>query len=232
MKTSVLFFLFSLIGQFSFAQESDSLKQWEKLKRDFKQAKDDAAFCKANSDHPYVVDKISSAYYLDAHLYDSLKNKPVGEVVGPFISNTWLNENADVEKNTFILKLVKLDSCFEIRASHILFEGTNYEQRERNRKIADSLLAIIKGGVPFAGTAKKYGHDGTEFNGGDLGWFKQGSMVKAFDAACFSAKKGDVFIVETPFGLHLVKITEDKRMRVCQYEIVPIVKTNKKVIAK
>lgn len=208
----------------SFSQDSDTLDHWVKLKRDFKNAKNDSLFCKLHSKHAYSVDKISSAYYLDAHLYDSLKHIAVGDVTGPFTSNTWLNESTDLEKNTFVLKLVKVDSCFEIRASHILFEGSDYNKRERNRHIADSLLSKIKEGAPFETVAKKYGHDGTEFNGGDLGWFKQGSMVKAFDAACFSAKKGDLFIVETPFGLHIVKITTDKRPRVCQYYITPVVK--------
>jgi peptidyl-prolyl cis-trans isomerase D len=224
MYKFVLFFLLLFTGYLSFSQDSDTLDHWVKLKHDFKYTKNDSLFCKLHSKHAYSVDKISSAYYLDAHLYDSLKHIAVGDVTGPFTSNTWLNESTDLEKNTFILKLVKVDSCFEIRASHILFEGSDYNKRERNRHIADSLLQKIQGGVSFESVAKKYGHDGTEFNGGDLGWFKQGSMVKAFDAACFNSKKGDLFIVETPFGLHIVKITTDKRPRVCQYHIVPVVK--------
>ncbi len=228
MRKIVLFFLLMLSAQLSFSQDSDTLDHWIKLKHDFKYAKNDSLFCKLHSKHTYSVDKISSAYYLDAHLYDSLKHIAAGDVTGPFTSNTWLNESTDLEKNTFILKLVKVDSCFEMRASHILFEGSDYNKRERNRHIADSLLSKIQSGVTFESVAKKYGHDGTEFNGGDLGWFKQGSMVKAFDAACFSAKKGDLFIVETPFGLHIVKITADKKPRVCQYYIVPVVKIIKK----
>jgi peptidyl-prolyl cis-trans isomerase D len=220
----VLFFLLMLSSLVSFSQDSDTLDHWVKLKRDFKYAKNDSLFCKLHSKHIYSIDKISSAYYLDAHLYDSLKHIAIGDVTGPFTSNTWLNESTDLEKNTFILKLVKVDSCLEVRASHILFEGDTYEKRERNRHLADSLLQRIKDGVSFESVAKKYGHDGTEFAGGDLGWFKQGSMVKAFDAACFHAKNGDLFIVETPFGLHIVKITTDKRSRVCQYYITPVVK--------
>lgn len=223
MQTNVLVILLVCISLLSFSQDSTPA-QWEKLKQDFKLAKNDSLFCKLHSKHAYTIDRISSAYYLDAHLYDSLKNIKIGGVTGPFTSNTWLNENSNVEKNSFILKLVKVDSCYEVRASHILFEGSNYTQRELNRRTADSLLSKIKEGTPFETVAKKYGRDGTEFSGGDLGWFKQGSMVRAFDAACFQAKKDDLFIVETPFGLHIVKITSDKRRRVCQYYIVPVVK--------
>jgi peptidyl-prolyl cis-trans isomerase D len=228
MHKIVLFFLLMTTAQLSFSQDRDTLDHWIKLKHDFKYAKNDSLYCQLNSAHPYAVDKISSAYYLDAHLYDSLKHLSIGDVTGPFTSNSWLNESTDLEKNSFILKLVKVDSCFEIRASHILFEGNDYKKREYNRHVSDSLLQKIQGGTPFETVAKKYGHDGTEFNGGDLGWFKQGSMVKAFDAACFNAKKGDLFIVETPFGLHIVKITTYKRPRVCQYYIVPVVKIIKK----
>jgi hypothetical protein len=229
MKVVVLFFLLSFIHNISFAQESDTLGHWQNLKRQFKQAKNDSLFCKLHSAHPYTVDKISSAYYLDANLYDSLDHIKVGDVVGPFASNTWLNESSDIEKDAFILKLVKVDSCFEIRVSHILFDGSSLPERMRAREVSDSLMLKIQGGIPFETVARKYGHDGTEQLGGDLGWFKQNSMVKAFDRACFASKKGDLFKVETPFGLHLVKTTENKRRCVCQYEIVPIVKiTNKK----
>lgn len=228
MHKIVLFFFLLFSSYLSFSQDSDTLDHWIKLKHDFKYTKNDSLFCQLHSKHAYYIDKISSAYYLDAHLYDSLKHITIGDVTGPFTSNTWLNESTDLEKNAFILKLVKVDSCFEIRASHILLEGSDYNKRERNRHIADSLLQKIQGGAPFETVAKKYGHDGTEFAGGDLGWFKQGGMVKAFDHACFNAKKGNLFIIETPFGLHIVKITEDKRSRVCQYYIVPVVKIIKK----
>ena len=42
--------------------------------------------------------------------------------------------------------------------------------------------------------------------GGDLGWFPEGRMVVPFNNACFSGKKGDIKIVETTFGIHIIEI--------------------------
>lgn len=45
--------------------------------------------------------------------------------------------------------------------------------------------------------------------GGNLGWFGRGQMVKQFENAAFSARKGQVIVpVKTKFGYHLVKIVD------------------------
>jgi peptidyl-prolyl cis-trans isomerase D len=47
--------------------------------------------------------------------------------------------------------------------------------------------------------------------GGDLGWFREGQMVTAFNDACFENKKGDIVTTETQFGTHIIKIEEQSR---------------------
>ncbi len=47
--------------------------------------------------------------------------------------------------------------------------------------------------------------------GGDLGWFKEGEMVAEFNEVCFTATKGDLTIVQTQFGVHLVQVTKKSR---------------------
>ena len=42
--------------------------------------------------------------------------------------------------------------------------------------------------------------------GGDLGWFKEGEMVKSFSDSCFYGKVGDIKLVGSQFGLHIIEI--------------------------
>ena len=61
----------------------------------------------------------------------------------------------------------------------------------------------------FAELAKKHSQDpGSAANGGDLGSFSRGSMVKAFDDAVFSMKVGDISPpVESEYGYHIIRVT-------------------------
>ena len=69
----------------------------------------------------------------------------------------------------------------------------------------------IKAGSSFEELAKAHSEDGTATEGGDLGWFKPGEMVPAFESAAFALAVGEVSdIVKSPFGLHLIKVDELK----------------------
>lgn len=80
---------------------------------------------------------------------------------------------------------------------------------------AAEVLNEIKAGADFAALAAKYGTDGTAQSGGDLGWFSKGQMVPAFEAAAFALKKGELSgVVESPFGYHLIKLTDRRTTRI------------------
>jgi len=90
----------------------------------------------------------------------------------------------------------------EVHAAHILVES---------KEKADSLLADIKAGKSFEELAKKNSKCPSGKNGGDLGSFKKGQMVKEFEDAAFKGKKGDIVgPVKTQFGYHLIKIIDQK----------------------
>jgi peptidyl-prolyl cis-trans isomerase D len=99
----------------------------------------------------------------------------------------------------------------QIRASHILFK-TDGKDAAAVRKVAESVLAKVKAGGDFAALAKQYSEDdGSKANGGDLGFFGRGAMVKEFEDAAWALQPGQVSgIVQTPFGFHIIKVT-DKR---------------------
>lgn len=67
----------------------------------------------------------------------------------------------------------------------------------------------IEEGDDFAALAKEHSSCPSSANGGDLGEFGQGDMVKAFDEAVFSGEVGEVLgPVETDFGYHLIEVLD------------------------
>lgn len=101
-----------------------------------------------------------------------------------------------------------------VRASHILLKADTPEAKAQAKTKADDLLRQIKGGADFAGLAKQHSNDGSAANGGDLGFFPRGQMVKAFEDAAFALKPGEVSpVVETEFGYHIIKSGEHRTAR-------------------
>lgn len=91
----------------------------------------------------------------------------------------------------------------EYNAAHILV-ATEEE--------ANKLKADLAGGADFAELAKAKSTDtGSGANGGDLGWFGLGMMVKPFEDAVVAAKVGEVAgPVQTDFGYHLILVKESR----------------------
>ncbi|MBS0306577.1 MAG: peptidyl-prolyl cis-trans isomerase [Proteobacteria bacterium] len=101
----------------------------------------------------------------------------------------------------------------ERRASHILVkadQGTSAAERAKAKAKAEALLEQARknpGG--FAELAKKDSDDaGSAAEGGDLGWFRRGAMVKPFEDAVFGLKAGELSgVVHSDFGYHVIKLT-------------------------
>jgi peptidyl-prolyl cis-trans isomerase SurA len=73
---------------------------------------------------------------------------------------------------------------------------------------AESALVELRRGADFATLARRSSEDpGSREQGGDLGWFRRGAMVDAFDRVAFNLRAGDVSDpVESPFGYHIIKV--------------------------
>ncbi|HWA58968.1 MAG TPA: peptidylprolyl isomerase [Gemmatimonadales bacterium] len=82
------------------------------------------------------------------------------------------------------------------------------EARARARAQADSIVAELRKGADFATAAKRFSQDpASQEQGGDLGWFRRGQMVKEFEQVAFSLKPGVVSDpVESPFGFHIIQV--------------------------
>jgi peptidyl-prolyl cis-trans isomerase D len=100
----------------------------------------------------------------------------------------------------------------EVHARHILFKlppNADDAAKAAARKQAEDVLAKAKGGADFAELAKQYSQDSTAEAGGDLGKFGRGVMTPTFEAAAFALEPGGMSdIVESPFGLHIIKVEE------------------------
>ncbi|MGA2754396.1 MAG: peptidylprolyl isomerase [Terracidiphilus sp.] len=74
---------------------------------------------------------------------------------------------------------------------------------------AEMILKQLQAGGSWTDLAKKYSDDpGSKDTGGELGFAQRGKMVPAFDNAIFTQKIGDIAIVRTNFGYHIVQVEE------------------------
>ncbi len=99
----------------------------------------------------------------------------------------------------------------QVRASHILIKVEPDVTESVKKDAMDRIVAIkerINGGEEFSDLARSLSEGPSNVNGGDLGAFGRGQMVKSFEDAVFAMNVGNVSdVVETQFGYHLIKLT-------------------------
>lgn len=119
-------------------------------------------------------------------------------------------------KTYYEQNLQRLSSAEERRASHILINAPTTApaaERETAKAKAVQLLAeVTRAPASFADVARKNSEDtGSAARGGDLDFFARGAMVKPFEDAAFSLKKGEISgVVESDFGFHIIQLTDVK----------------------
>jgi peptidyl-prolyl cis-trans isomerase C len=110
----------------------------------------------------------------------------------------------------------------QVRASHILIKvdsGAEEAKKVEARKKLEEIRKKIQEGGDFEAMAEEFSEDSSGKQGGDLGYFGRGQMVKPFEEAAFSLKPGEMSgLVESPFGYHLIKVTDRKPENVVPYE--------------
>ncbi len=100
----------------------------------------------------------------------------------------------------------------QVHARHILIAvpaGASDKEKAAAKTKALDVLKQAQSGGDFAKLAAKYSDDpSNKLQGGDLGTFGRGQMVKPFEDAVFAMKPGQIAMVETRFGFHVVKLEE------------------------
>lgn len=213
------------------ASEDDdarALKQVVEIREQFANATNDSLFVSLNSDLPFDDNFVAQ----EALVSDVQKQLFAGITSG--VSDVY--REGDFYKMTkMISRTSRPDS---VKARHILVRINEGEAAEVAKARADSLFELAKKG-DFAALAKANSADpGSAEKGGDLGFFAEGMMVKPFNDACFSGKKGDMVLVQSDFGFHIINITDQKgRKEVAKFatianKIEPSTDTYRDVYAK
>jgi len=111
-----------------------------------------------------------------------------------------------------------------VRARHILVavrRADGEAAMEAAREKIETILERLESGADFAELASQFSDDSSAERGGDLGYFPRGQMVDSFEQAAFSLEPGEVSdVVQTPFGLHLIKIEDKKPPQIVDEELV------------
>jgi peptidyl-prolyl cis-trans isomerase D len=100
----------------------------------------------------------------------------------------------------------------QAKSRHILIsvpEGADAKTDAAAKAKAESVLKQLEGGGSWTELAKKYSDDpGSKDQGGELGFAQRGKMVPEFDKAIFTQKIGDIDIVKSSFGYHIIQVEE------------------------
>ncbi len=186
----------------------DTQKALEAMKADFSAPETNAfEYAQMNSESD-VDNRYYSAAKINGALKSFIETAQVGDVYGPYQEGETfkLSRLADVT--------MRPDS---VKARHILIQ--------ESKELADSIFKLAKDGGDFAALARQYSKDpGSAINGGDLDWFADGTMVPTFNEACFTGHAGDIVMVESQYGYHIINI-QARGAEVKKYHVATIEKT-------
>jgi peptidyl-prolyl cis-trans isomerase D len=99
----------------------------------------------------------------------------------------------------------------QARSRHILIKvpaGADAKTDAAAKAKAEGILKQLQGGANFADLAKKNSDDGSKDQGGELGFYRRGATVPEFEKALFGQKIGDIEIVKSQFGYHILQVEE------------------------
>lgn len=167
-----------------------------KIATDFRATTNDSLFVAVNSDTKTPLTYLKKGS-LDPALDSVAFASAPGTIIGPLFSN-----GAFVVAKVLDVKM----SPDSVKASHILLNPAAEGGMDKAKAKADSILAEIRKGASFAEMASKFSVDPSKDQGGNLGTFGRGAMVPAFEDAVFNGTTGDIKVVTSQFGVHIVRI--------------------------
>ncbi|MFC2176580.1 peptidylprolyl isomerase, partial [Bacteroidota bacterium] len=184
------------------AEDFEKVQVWaNRLQQEFIDTDNDTILVNRESDvrfNPQWLPKGELPANIDSIMFAAKK----GYVEGPYLDG-----------ETFrMAKLIGIKMAPDsVEARHILLTPNTYGSPEKTKAAADSIKELIENGADFGLTALQISEDpGSGREGGELGWFKEGQMVPAFNDACFNGKKGDLVVVESRFGAHIINVMNQK----------------------
>jgi hypothetical protein len=182
------------------------LKNLENVKR---MAENDTSdfkyFVDIYSEVPYSIDTLTVSE-LSNEAIVAFKSASVGSIVGPVPST-----KGGYDLYHLLNSVPTSDRS--VKASHILISQMGDDAA--NLAEANRVYQELKSGANFTEMAQKFSKDpGSAKNGGNLGWFGKGMMVKEFEEACFTGKVGEIQKpVKTSFGYHIILVTDQSNSK-------------------
>ena len=163
--------------------------------------------------YPRIVNELINQYLITKRAYEekidldtnvvNLIQKSKDQILAKYWLNNFVrNETREEKINQSYENYLKSFSGFkEANASHILV---------KTREEAISIIEKLNKQSNFSELARIHSTGPSGKNGGELGWFAPGQMVKGFENATFALKKGETTQepVETKFGFHIIKLND------------------------
>jgi peptidyl-prolyl cis-trans isomerase D len=208
----------------------DEARAWmEETAEEFKTTEDDSSFVVYNSEFP-IDESLISMEQMPESLDSAAFYAEEGTVFPVYEENGFF----------FATKLSAVKMVPDsVKARHILLKTNGQPSDTLLEAKLDSIKTVIENGGDFAAIAKEISEDvGSAIEGGDLGWFKEGVMVPTFNDACFYGNVGDLVIVPSQFGFHLIDVQEQAQkarkvqLAKIQRKITPSNETFDQVFAK
>ena len=139
---------------------------------------------------------------LDQNVINLIKKNKDSILAKYWLNNFIKNETSEENVKNFYNNYVKsFQEYTEINASHILVKTKNE---------AVSIINKLNNKSQFSELAREYSIGPSAKNGGNLGWFGPGQMVKEFEKAAFLLEKGNISQkpIKTKFGFHVIKLND------------------------
>ncbi len=173
-----------------------------------------------------TIEKIQSMMKAQGQDFDQVKKQiKKGLQYEKFMDTQWagkIDVNEADAKRYYEQNKKQSETPEQVKASHILIKtapSASDEDKAKAKAKAEQLLKQAKAGEDFATLAKENSDCPSSSKGGDLGFFKKGQMVKAFEDAAFALQPGQLSdIVQTQFGYHIIKVTGRKEAGTTSFE--------------
>mgnify|MGYP006244536593 FL=1 len=185
-------------------EEYNQVSKLNEVVPGFLTASDLELFLSENSDIPYDSIYRPKGFFSSDHA-QMIFNLDNNKTYGPYTDGEFLKYSKMIDKKR----------NGNVRASHILLsyqgaQGASLEitrTKEDARKEASRILNLARTNPDsFSSYALEFSDGPSKSNGGDLGFFQEGMMVKPFNDYVFSNRIGKIGLVETDFGFHVIKV--------------------------
>jgi len=168
--------------------------------------------------YPRIINELINKHLITKRAYNekldldqnvlNLIQKNKDSILAKYWLNNYLkNETSEENIKNFYNEYVKsFKEYTEVNASHILVKTKNE---------AVSIINKLKSKSQFSELAKTFSIGPSGKNGGNLGWFGPGQMVKEFEKAAFLIEKGNISQkpIKTKFGFHVIKVNDIRKAK-------------------